>query len=44
MNKIEHELHISSIVFEEDQEDLNIIVGSTLGYLIYYKNIEDNNL
>ena len=37
---VEHELHVGSIVFENYNNKINIIVGTTLGYLIKYKNIE----
>ena len=34
MDLIDHELHVSSIIFEKYEKKINIIVGTTIGYLI----------
>lgn len=40
MDIIDHELHVCSIVFQKYDQKINIIVGTTIGYLIQYENIE----
>ena len=34
------ELPVSSLFFDEIDDELNLIVGNTFGYLVLYRNIE----